>query len=150
MGDAPHPTALAELEAETVGDPKADGGDLPPTPGVIRAEGAVLSPRQEYGGLLMPSYTLLCRRWDFCRAEGRRDRPTYTTISDSKAALRLIQTNGRGLGQRFAIEAIEVSGELIRHNRITPWWTPAHQGIEGNEMANQFLKPATESACDAV
>ena len=43
-----------------------------------------------------------------------------------------------------------MSGELICHNRITPRWTPAHQGAEGNEMADQFAEPATESACDAV
>ena len=48
------------------------------------------------------------------------------------------------------IEAIKVSRGLIRYNRITPQWTPAHQGFEGNEIADQFAKPATESACDAV
>ena len=43
VGDGPHPTALAELEAATMGDPKADRRDLPPAPGVFRA------PRGETG-----------------------------------------------------------------------------------------------------
>ena len=43
-----------------------------------------------------------------------------------------------GPGQRFAIASMEACTEaLSRDNDVTIRWVPAHQGITGNEKANE-------------
>ena len=48
-----------------------------------------------------------------------------------------------GWGQRFAVAAMEVCARVTaRDNEVTIRWVPVHNGIPGNEKANEFAKAA--------
>lgn len=72
-------------------------------------------------------------------------RRTQTTIfTDNQATLQALQKPGRQSGQyilRSIIDALEharqIGAEIEFH------WVPAHQGIEGNELADKVAKEAT-------
>ena len=69
----------------------------------------------------------------------------YTIFSDSQAALSRIQHDRTGPGQTLAIDAITTAGEIVsRGNNICLRWTPSHEGIEGNERADQMARRAAE------
>ena len=69
----------------------------------------------------------------------------YTIFSDSQAALSRVQHDRTGPGQALAIRAINTAKSLVdRGNTITLRWTPSHEGIEGNERADEMAKRAAE------
>ena len=63
---------------------------------------------------------------------------TGTVFVDSTAAIDRVRTGTIGPGQRFAIAPMEACAEVLsRDNDVTIRWVPAHQGITGNEKANE-------------
>ncbi|XP_066908719.1 uncharacterized protein [Halyomorpha halys] len=63
-------------------------------------------------------------------------------ISDSQAALKAIMfyTIKSGL----VWNCLERLKELARGNKLTLMWTPGHEGIEGNEMADTLARKGSE------
>lgn len=46
--------------------------------------------------------------------------------------------NSPGPGQELGTVAIGITGQLLAEgNTIDVWWVPAHQGVEGKELAGQ-------------
>ena len=69
----------------------------------------------------------------------------YTVFSDSQAALSRVQHDQTGPGQVLAIEAITYVRDLTdRGNTVALRWTPSHEGIEGNELADRMARRAAE------
>ena len=66
-----------------------------------------------------------------------------TIFYDSSAAMDRIGSDKIELGQRRAVAAHDVFGRVIgRDSEVAVRWTPAHQGVEGNEMAGTWAKAA--------
>ena len=89
-------------------------------------------------------YTLYraLQTFDNRREQNRR----YTTFSASAAALDRAASDRLGPGQRHAAAAIDLCDRLMsRGNSVTIRWTPAHLGVEGNEMADPWAKGVAES-----
>ena len=75
----------------------------------------------------------------------------YTIFSDSQAAILRIGSDEIGPGQQRARAAIEVCSRLVqRGNEVTVRWVPAHVGVEGNEVADRFVKEAAEGPQHSV
>ena len=71
----------------------------------------------------------------------RQEGVSYTTFTDSTAAMTRVTGDGPGPGQSTAIRIIDLAQRLVdRGNSITIKWTPAHRGVEGNERADQKAK----------
>ena len=71
---------------------------------------------------------------------GERDQ-RYTIFADSTPAIDRVATDRLGSGQRFAVEATEACDRLTsRGNLVTIRWTPAHQGVDGNETADLYAR----------
>ena len=69
----------------------------------------------------------------------------YTVFSDSQAAISRVQHDHTGPGQALAIRAIATAEYLrSRGNTVTLRWTPSHEGIGGNELADRTAKRAAE------
>ena len=69
----------------------------------------------------------------------------YTIFVDSTSAVGRIRTDAIGLGQSFGIAAIEgCSRVMSRDSEITVRWVPAHNGVPGNEKADEYAKAAAE------
>ena len=72
---------------------------------------------------------------------GRR----YTIFVGSTAAIERIRSGSIGPDQRYAVAAIEVCTRLrLRDNKVVIRWVPAHQGVLGNEKADEYAKAAAE------
>ena len=70
---------------------------------------------------------------------GRR----YTVFVDSTSAIVRVRTEAIGLGQRFAITAMEACDRVLtRDNELTIRWVPAHHGVQGNEVADENARTA--------
>ena len=68
-----------------------------------------------------------------------------TVFVDSTSAIDRVRTDSIGPGQRFAVAAIESCSQIMsRANIVTIRWVPAHQGVPGNEKADEFAKAAAE------
>ena len=75
----------------------------------------------------------------------KEENRSYVIFSDSQAALSRIQHDRTGPGQALAIDAITTARDLVdRGNTITLRWTPSHEGIEGNEQADEMAKRVAE------
>jgi hypothetical protein len=66
----------------------------------------------------------------------------YPVVTDPASAIDRVVSGRLGPGQRLAAEAIKACSRLMcRGNPVTPVrWTPAHLGVEGNEMADLYVK----------
>ena len=75
------------------------------------------------------------------KGDGRQ----YTIFSDSASAVDRTRSDSTGHGQRLAMATHEVSERIVgRNSTVTIRWTPAHQGVEGNETADSRAKAAAE------
>lgn len=64
---------------------------------------------------------------------------------DSVSAIDRARSEDVGPGQRFAAAAIEVCTRVLaRANEVAVRWVPAHQGIPGNERADEHARAAAE------
>ena len=64
-----------------------------------------------------------------------------TVYSDSAAAIGRDQTDRERPGQAFARAIIEIAERLgARGGTSALRWTPAHKGVEGSEVADDFAK----------
>jgi len=74
--------------------------------------------------------------------------PSHVTIfTDTQAAIQRMSTEEPGLGQKYAVEARQHIATLRRAApdiTIKIRWCPAHEGVEGNEKANEWAKLAAE------
>jgi len=81
-------------------------------------------------------------------ASRRNTFPNRVTIfTDELAAIRRMVSNEPGPGQTYALEARKHFAKLLRAvpgitNEIR--WCPAHEGVEGNEKADEWAKLAAE------
>ena len=66
---------------------------------------------------------------------GRQETGKDYTIFDSTAAIERVMINRTGPGQALARAIIELERALTeRRCFVTFRWTPAHEGVEGNEV----------------
>ena len=74
--------------------------------------------------------------------------PDHVTIfTDAQAAIRRMATDEPGPGQKYALEAREHIAALQRKapsSIIEVRWCPAHEGVEGNEKADEWAKLAAD------
>ena len=76
------------------------------------------------------------------RGEYGRD---YTIFSDSQAAVARVQHTDCGPTQALVSAVVDFSHEIRgRGDSVTVRWTPAHQGVDGNEQADAWAKRAAE------
>ena len=76
------------------------------------------------------------------RGERGRD---YTIFSDSQAAISRVQHGRCGPAQALARATIAMTNELCgRDNILTIRWIPSHEGVEGNEQADEAARLAAE------
>jgi len=74
--------------------------------------------------------------------------PSHVTIfTDAQAAIRRMSTEEPGPGQKYAVEARQHIATLRRAApdiTIEIRWCPAHEGVEGNEKADEWAKLAAD------
>ena len=69
----------------------------------------------------------------------------YTIFSDSQAAIARAQHTDCGPAQALASAAVDLSHQIsARGCSVSLRWTPAHQGVEGNEQADARARRAAE------
>jgi ribonuclease HI len=68
--------------------------------------------------------------------------PKITIFTDAQAAIKRMKTLEVGPGQIFALQARRILAEIDCPVEIR--WCPAHEGIAGNEEADQYAKIAAE------
>jgi len=83
------------------------------------------------------------------RTAARMDTPParITIFTDAQAAIRRMTSDEPGPGQKYALEAREHIGTLRRATpdiTIEVRWRPAHEGVEGNEKADEWAKLAAD------
>ncbi len=82
-----------------------------------------------------------CRALELARRI--RGRGPVTVLIDSQAAINRLRHLGPGPGQYLAIQAHRAAEALTAQNRsISLAWVPGHEGVEGNERADQAAKRA--------
>ena len=75
---------------------------------------------------------------------GERGR-SYTVLSDSQAAISRVQHDRCGPAQALARAVIATGDNLAsQDSTLAIRWTPAHEGVEGNEQADRTTKTAVE------
>lgn len=102
-----------------------------------------LPPRQQQGGLRAEVYAIsqALSIIDQRQESGHR----YTIFVNSAAAIDRIRSGSTGPGQRFAIAAIETCTRVpARDDEVSIRWAPAHQGVLGNEKADEYAIAAAE------
>ena len=73
------------------------------------------------------------------------DTLSHRAFSDSQSAIWRISSNDLGPGQQWARGATEVCTRLIaRQNRVMVHCVPAHEGVAGNETADDLAKQEAE------
>jgi ribonuclease HI len=81
-------------------------------------------------------------------AARRRTTPERVTIfTDAQAAIQRISSDEPGPGQKYAIQASKWIATLRRMKPevvVEIRWCPAHQGVAGNEKADEWAKLAAE------
>lgn len=80
----------------------------------------------------------------------KREERSFSIFSDSMSVLRAITTLGRA--NKTANIVMQIKQELlnIRKNgkKVQMFWIPAHEGIKGNEVADQLAKEAPRNGRD--
>ena len=77
----------------------------------------------------------------------KNDTEAVTIFTDAQAAMRRIVAEEPGPGQKYAVmarkwvAALKAAGPEMR---IEVRWCPAHEGVEGNEKADEWAKQAAE------
>ena len=76
----------------------------------------------------------------------------YTIFVDSTAAIDRMRPDEPGPGQAFAVATIGLADEIhSRGSSVVIRWTPAHQGVEGNEAADGHAEEAAQGrGCERV
>jgi hypothetical protein len=73
--------------------------------------------------------------------------PPALVLTDAQAAIRRMQSDDPGPGQKYAIEARRWIAALRKSRPeivIETRWCPANKGVEGNEKADEWAKLAAE------
>ena len=74
----------------------------------------------------------------------KSDRRHAVIFTDNQAALQALQNPGRPSGQYIIRKIIEALTAASTHGLYVEFhWITAHQGIEGNELADRLAKEAT-------
>jgi len=76
-------------------------------------------------------------------ATRRHTLSTVTVFTDAQVAIARMTSDEPGPGQKYALEAREHIAALRTKEpnvRIEIRWCPSHQGIEGNEIADEWAK----------
>ena len=99
-------------------------------------------PRHQQGGLRRGGFCDPALRLIDARGESGRE---YTVFSDSQAAVARVRHTDCGSAQALASAAVDYSYQIsARGNSISLRWTPAHQGVDGNEQADAWARRAAE------
>ena len=73
--------------------------------------------------------------------------PTIRVFTDAQAALTRMRTNPPTAGQWLVTRIIKSEQEILALGvRVEYHWVPGHEGIEGNERADQAAKEAATNA----
>ena len=70
---------------------------------------------------------------------GRR----ITIFIDSQAALKALETVT--VKSKLVLECLQCLSELATHNSVQLVWVPGHEGILGNERADEMAKKGTDT-----
>ena len=68
---------------------------------------------------------------------------TITIFTDSQAALKALETVT--VKSKLVLECLQCLSELATHNSVQLVWVPGHEGILGNERADEMAKKGTDT-----
>lgn len=82
----------------------------------------------------------LCAR--LCLRRGDLSRQHIYIISDSQAALQALESFV--ITSALVLDCLQILKELAKRHKVTLMWVPGHEGIEGNEQADELAKKGAE------
>lgn len=84
----------------------------------------------------------ICAR--LCQRRSDLRRKHIYIISDSQSALQALESFM--ITSALVLECLTILKELAKRNRVTLMWVPGHEGIEGNEMADELAKKGADGS----